>query len=439
MDILREMHDRRIGLSDANNFFVSCERRANPSLKGVPVVVLSNNDGCVVSRSNEAKALGIKMGQPFFQIRDFASHYGVAVCSGNMRLYKQVSGEIREVYKRFSSDIEVYSIDECFFNMVLLSVKDPVAYARSIRETVLKECDIPVSVGIAPTKTLAKLASEYAKKHEATGGVFHFNATRYRDKEFMKSFSLEDIWGIGRKTHEDLSFRGYKTALDLQEADELFVKKRYGLPILCTAKELKGFLCYPLTPKKQKQKQICVSRSFGTRVTEMADLKNALVCFATAAAKTLRDTKQKARLLSFFAATNRFDASYRSFREDVVVKHGTSSDGEILASLDSVMGQLFHEGLAYKKAGVVLSNLVDCEAGTQLSLFDEVNEHEQKHDKAMEAIDKLNSQIGHIAVKPAALFDKNVTWKSKSDFKSREEKGMSTAEQLRFQSNAEDY
>lgn len=446
MDILKEMHDRRIGLSDANNFFVSCERRENSKLKGVPVVVLSNNDGCVVSRSNEAKALGIKMGQPFFQIKQFAEHYGVVVCSGNMSLYKKVSAEIREVYKRFSSDLEVYSIDECFFNMALLAEKDPVSYAQKIRLSVLSECDIPVSIGIAPTKTLAKLASEYAKKHEDCNGVFYFDASRYKDKEFMSKFGVEDIWGIGRKSYDDLTFRGIKTAKDLQEADELFIKKRYGTPMLCTAKELKGFMCYPLMPRRPKQKQICVSRSFGARVTEREDLRNALICFAVAAAKTLRGTKQKARSFTFYAATNRFNADYCSLSEEVIIKNGTSSDKEILAALDSVIDKLFREGLAYKKAGVVLNNLIDCEDGFQLSLFDEENKKEQKQDKAMEAIDKLNSQIGHVAVKPATLFDTSVTWKSKSDFKSKKGEGtrestknQKKTEQLRFQSNAEDY
>ncbi len=439
MNIRDELYDRRIGLSDANNFFVSCERRANSKLKGVPVVVLSNNDGCVVSRSNEAKALGIKMGQPFFQIKQFVEHYGVAVCSGNMALYKKISAEIREVYKRFCPDIEVYSIDECFFNMALLAEKDAVAYAQKIRSSVLNECDIPVSIGIAPTKTLAKLASEYAKKHKECNGVFFFAAVHYNDKDFMSKFGVEDIWGIGRKSFDDLTFRGIKTAKDLQEADELFIKKRYGTPLLCTAKELKGFLCYPLVPKRPKQKQICVSRSFGARVTTREDLQNALICFAVAAAKTLRATKQKARSLTFYAATNRFNADYCSLAEEVIIKNGTSSDKEILASLDSVMDKLFREGLAYKKAGVVLNNLIDCEDGVQLSLFDEENEGRQKEDRAMEAIDKLNSELGHIVVKPAALFDNSVTWKSRADFKSKENKETTKTEQLRFQSNAEDY
>ena len=439
MDILGKLHDRRIGLSDANNFFVSCERREDSKLKGVPVVVLSNNDGCVVSRSNEAKSLGIKMGQPFFQIKQFVEHYGVAVCSGNMSLYKKVSAEIREVYKRFCPDIEVYSIDECFFNMALLAEKDPVSYAQKIRSTVLTECDIPVSIGIAPTKTLAKLASEYAKKHEECGGVFFFDAVHYMDKDFMSNFGVADIWGIGKKSYNDLTFRGIKTARDLQEADELFIKKRYGTPMLCTAKELNGFLCYPLVPRRPKQKQICVSRSFGTRVTDRENLRNALICFTVAAAKTLRATKQKARSLTFYAATNRFNADYCSLSEEVTIKNGTSSDREILAALDSVIDKLFRSGLAYKKAGVVFSNLIDCEDGFQLSLFDEENNSQQKQDRAMEAIDKLNSQIGHVAVKPAALFDTSVTWKSRADFKSKKSNEVTKTEQLRFQSNADDY
>ena len=213
--------DRAIALADCNNFFASCERRVNPLLENRPVVVLSCNDGCVIARSNEVKKIGIKMGEPYFRIKDTLKYYNVAVRSTNMPLYQEVSAEVMARIKIYTDAIEQYSIDECFFNMGIANITDPVAYCLRIRKDILCKCRIPVSIGIAPTKTLCKLAAEYAKHHDDSGGVYWLSSEKYNDYDYMSQFKCGDVWGIGNKTEKKLALQGVRNAAEFTRLDEV--------------------------------------------------------------------------------------------------------------------------------------------------------------------------------------------------------------------------
>jgi DNA polymerase V len=402
------MHDRMIALADCNNFFVSCERRADPSLDGVPVVVLSSNDGCVISRSNEAKELGVKMGAPYFKVRDFLSANGVAVRSSSVSLYRDMSAEVMDRVRRYSDTIEVYSIDECFFNMAIASVRDPVEYCRALREAVWNSCRIPLSVGIAPTKTLCKLASEYAKKHVETGGVFWLDRSAYDDAGFMRRFLCRDIWGIGAARAKRLEDRGVMTAADFMRKDDMWVKCVLDSAALYTLWELKGRLMYPIISESSDPKSVRVSRSFGSPLVAYDDLLSPLLCFVSAAVRQLRMSRQAARRMSVYIETSRFVrcGCYSASRE-AVFPEPKFWDADFMSVAKDLLGEIYVPGYKYKRCGVVLSSLSDMSRGAQTSLFEErggLPICERKR-RAANAVDLINAECGGSVIKPAVLFD----------------------------------
>ena len=437
------MHDRRIALADCDNFFVSCERRADASLAGRPVVVLSGNDGCVISRSNEAKSLGVAMGSPYFKISRMLAYNGVAVRSANHRLYREISGEVMSLISRFTDVQEVYSIDECFFNIGIPSIKDPAAYAREVRRAVWERCRIPVSIGIAPTKTLAKLGADYAKKHAESRGVFAVDAVRYNDARFMGQFSCRDVWGVGARLANALSLCGVRTAARLAAQDDARIKSRFGLPLLNTVWELRGFSVYPIAPYRAKQKSVLVSRSFGTAVTTFAQLADAISAFAVAAGARMRSTGQSAGRMRVFAATSRFSKGYYANMKERDFDPPISCDAELIGASRAMLREIYIEGKAFKKCGVMLSRLVDESMGEQRSLF--ADEARERRKRAAAAVDRVNREIGHPAVKPAILSEipaAEKVWHPRADY-TRSSKDSAHAEQrdkpLRFQSAAEDF
>jgi len=402
------MHDRMMALADCNNFFVSCERRADSSLDGVPVVVLSSNDGCVISRSNEAKMLGVRMGVPYFKVRDFLAANKVTVRSSSVSFYSEVSAEVMDCIKRHSDAVEVYSIDECFFNMAIASVSDPAAYCRSLRNAVWDSCRIPVSIGIAPTKTLCKLASEHAKKHAETGGVFWLDRSVYDDAGFMGRFLCRDIWGIGAARAKRLEDHGVLTAADFMRKDEMWVRSVFDSAALYTLWELKGRLMYPIISESSDPKSVRVSRSFGSPLVAYEDLLSPLRCFVSAAARQLRMSRQAARRMSIHIETSRFmrGGCYAASR-DAVFPEPKFWDADFISAAEDILRDIYVPGYKYKKCGVVLSSLSDISCAAQMSLFEERAGSSlcERKRNAADAVDAINAECGRSVIKPAVLYD----------------------------------
>ena len=439
-----QRHDRSLALADCNNFFVSCERRLNNDLDGRPVVVLSSNDGCVISRSNEVKKMGIRMGDPYFKIRDMLAFNGVAVRSTNMSLYQEVSAEVMSVIKLYTDAAEIYSIDECFFNIAVSSVRDPVRHCRTIKKDIWDKCRIPVSIGIAPTKTLSKLATEYAKKNEETGGVFWMERVRYMDMSFMSQFGCGDVWGIGRRISERLSKCGIKTAADFIKKDEMWIKKTFGIMTLYTSWELKGHRAHELEACRKPPKSIMVSRSFGDPITEYEEMLDPMLCFTVSAGRQLRKAGQTAGKMSVFISTSRFDREkYYANGREASFASPVSLDSELMGCAERMLREIFIPGYKYKRCGVILSDFSDISAGRQTVLFDEAEEDYRKL-RVASAVDSINRELRQGIIKPAILFDApdhEKKWAPRSEFKSEggRKKDSPLPEGLRFQNHSEDF
>ena len=344
-------------LADCNNFFASCERVFRPELNGKPVIVLSNNDGCAVARSNEAKALGIKMGDPYFKIRPLIERNGVAVFSSNFALYGDMSRRVQEVLSGFAPAVEVYSIDESFLDLNGLAV-DFDAYAKTISRTCRRLTAIPVSVGIAPTKTLAKIASKLCKQYPRLQGGCYL----YRPEDIekvLRKFPVEDVWGVGRRSVRKLADMGVKTAWDYVRLPEAAVRRIFALPGFRTWQELKGIPCIEFEDLLEPRQSICISRSFAHDVKELPEFTEQVVTFAARAAEKLRSQHSLALQMQVFALTNRFkgdqpqacDSQLHTFPE------ATSDYRTILTEAARTARQLFRPGYAYKKAGVIFTRL----------------------------------------------------------------------------------
>jgi len=442
-------------LADCNNFFVSCERVFRPDLVGKPVIVLSNNDGCAVSRSNEAKALGIKMGDPLFKIRDIVERNGVAVFSSNFPLYGDMSRRVQEVLSRFSPAVEVYSIDEAFLDLRGLGTGDisgrerfpdtiatlgeregPTKWEGSTKETVPEastlphspvpgtdfaalarrisaECwkctSIPVSVGIAPTKTLAKIASKLCKKYpKLEGGCF---LHRPEDIEkVLRQFPVEDVWGIGRRSARKLGPMGIRTAWDFTCLSETQVLRMFHLPGLRTWKELRGVPCIAFEDVIEPKQSICVSRSFVHEISDLAGLREQVANFAYSAAEKLRRQKSYCQELAVFALTNRFrEDAPQAFSSALVTLPEPSNDYRVLVSAalracqrmwngsDSAAAR----GLAYKKAGVLLGRIGQ-EANPSLFVQSDApigSEAAERNERLSGALDAISAAYGRGTVR----------------------------------------
>ena len=291
-------------LADCNNFFASCERVFRPELNGKPVIVLSNNDGCAIARSNEAKALGIKMGDPYFKIKPIIERNNVAVFSSNFALYGDMSARIQEVLRGFAPSVEVYSIDEAFLDLTGVEA-DFDALAKTISRECRRLTAIPVSVGISPTKTLAKIASKLCKKYpKLQGGCYMW---RPRDIEkVLRTFPVEDVWGIGRRSVKKLAEMGVKTAWDYTQLQETTVRKLFNLPGFRTWKELRGIPCIEFEDMIEPKQSICISRSFAHEVTTLQEFTEQVATFASRATAKLRAQNTLATEMAVFAMTNRF-------------------------------------------------------------------------------------------------------------------------------------
>ena len=385
-------------LADCNNFFVSCERVFRPDLYGKPVIVLSNNDGCAVARSNEAKALGIKMGDPFFKIKHIIDKHNVAVFSGNMTLYGDMSQRVRWVLEEFAPSIEVYSIDEAFLDLRGIEGVDFDSYAKQISSQCWKLTSIPVSVGIAPTKTLAKIASKLCKQYPKLRGGCYMHRPQDIEK-VLRKFPIEDVWGIGRRSSLKLHSIGIKSAYDFTLLPETTVRRMFGLNGLRTWKELKGDACIEFEDGFEAKQSICVSRSFAKEIYDVDQLCEQVANFASSMAEKLRNQGSVACEMTVFAYTNRFkeDAPQAYVTQLVNFLNPTSDQRVIVTSSVSAMKEIFKSGFGYKKAGVVATHILAADDVVP-SLFENSQVLEKEH-KITAALDAINGSFGKGTVK----------------------------------------
>jgi len=379
-------------LVDCNNFYVSCERVFNPQLEGKPVVVLSNNDGCIVARSNEAKALGIKMGEAFFKFCNVIEHHGVFVFSSNYTLYGDMSRRVFATLARFAPEIEIYSIDEAFLNLTGFEKGNVTAYGQKIRATVKQWTGIPVSIGIAQTKTLAKIAGHVAKYSAKVEGVLDLTIPEYR-KEALAVTPVGNVWGIGRRLSKRLTAKGIETALQLSEVDDGWIRKQMGIMGVRMVHELCGVSCFPLQLSAPPKKGITCSRSFGRPVTTLNEMKEAVAAYASRAAVELRKQNSVAGHLTVYMMTNRFKVKEPRHNEEVSIKLPVATDntGELIHYASGAVEKIFKRGYKYKKAGVILTELSPA-CQSQTDMFDSLDR--DRMEKLMDALDAVNVQMG---------------------------------------------
>lgn len=388
-------------LADCNNFYASCERVFRPDLQGKPIIVLSNNDGCAVARSNEAKALGIKMGDPLFKIRDIVEKHNVAVFSGNMALYGDMSQRVRWVLEEYAPTVEVYSIDEAFLDLRGMNDIDFDAYAKKISSECWRLTSIPVSVGIAPTKTLAKIASKLCKQYPKLRGGCYMHRAQDIEK-VLRKFPIEDVWGIGRKTARKLHDRNISTAWEFTQMDEGLVRGMFGIVGLRTWQELCGIPSIEFEDTIEAKQSICVSRSFAKEITEPGELAEQVANFAASAAEKLRAQHSACVEMMVFAYTNRFKENEPQTYGSVLVSYpqATNDHRAIVAAAVNATREVYKKGYGYKKAGVVISKLIP-ESGVVRSLFAD-NAAIERESRLSSAMDAINHAFGRGAVKIGA-------------------------------------
>lgn len=358
-------------LVDCNNFYVSCEKLFRPDLRHIPVVVLSNNDGCVVSRSKEAKALGIKMGVPVHHISSDIRRHGIQVFSSNYALYGDMSRRVMTTLEALAPRVDVYSIDEAFLDLSGISRVMPFEdFGRQVKDTVYQNAGLPVCVGIAPTRTLAKLANYAAKKYPATHGVVDLTE-QARQRRLMARVPVEEVWGVGRKLSLKLQGMGIVTALQLADTHLATLRKRFSVVLERTARELNGVPCIPWENAPSPKKQIMCSRSFGQPLQKLRDLEEGVAHFATRATEKLRGSRQYAGELMVFIRTNPFKATAPQYSQSSSIRLlKPSQDSRIIVQQAlELLRSMYREGFDYAKAGVMLGDLVD-ETGVQEGLFE---------------------------------------------------------------------
>lgn len=383
-------------LCDCNNFYASCERVFNPSLIGQAVIVLSNNDGCVIARSNEAKALGIKMGQPLYQVKELIEKRKVAVFSANFALYGDLSRRVMETLREFAPALEIYSIDEAFMDLRGIDVNSLSEFGLRVSKTVKKHTGIPLSVGIAPTKTLAKIASKLCKQYPKLNGACVMHRKEDIDK-VLKKFPIEDVWGIGRRYSKMLNSIGVQSAWDFTQLSPELVRKKMSVVGLRTWRELQGTPCIEIETVLPDKQQICTSRSFAKEITDLEELKTAISNFTVTCSEKLRKQKCVCGELNVFIYTNRFRSDMPQHYENKIVRLEVPTDSslELVKYAINALSQIFHEGYGYKKAGVILSR-ISPKSGQQTQLFDTVDR--DKHNRIMEVVDTVNKHQGRRSI-----------------------------------------
>ena len=398
-------------LVDCNNFYASCERVFQPKLEGKPVAVLSNNDGCVIARSNEVKALGIEIGVPYFKIKHLIQQHGIAIFSSNYTLYGDMSARVMDTLREFTSDVEVYSIDEAFCDLSGFTHYNLDDYCHTLRRKVKQWTGIPVSIGVAKTKTLAKLANRIAKK---AGGVLVLDNPDVIHAVLAR-VDVGDVWGIGGQSTKLLNRHGVRTAFDFAHLPDQWIRKNMSVVGLRTAHELRGIPCIPIEDAPKPKQSIIVSRSFGQPVTTRTEMLEAIISYTIRAGEELRDQGLVAKHIQVFLTTNRFnhDAPYANAitREFPIA---TSYTPELIDYATNGIKRIYRQGFRYKKCGVMMMGLTS-QHTPQFDMFETQNR--DKQDSLMAALDTINARWGSNTMVYAGAGIKK-PWAMKRDLKS---------------------
>ncbi|HCU1807326.1 TPA: Y-family DNA polymerase [Klebsiella aerogenes] len=381
-------------LCDVNSFYASCETVFRPDLRGRPVVVLSNNDGCVISRSAEAKPF-VKMGEPYFKQKDIFRHHGVVCFSSNYELYADMSNRVMTTLEEMSPRCEKYSIDEVFCDLTgVHNCRVLTEFGHELRATVRQRTHLTVGVGIAQTKTLAKLANHAAKRwQQQTGGVVDLSNAE-RQRKLMAALPVEEVWGVGRRIAKRLETMGIRTVLQLADTDIRFIRKHFNVVLERTVRELRGEPCLELEEFAPVKQEIICSRSFGHRITEYEEMRQAICSYASRAAEKLRQEHQYCRFISVFVKTSPFapDERYYANNASVTLLTPTQDSRDIIAAATRCLDAIWQSGCRYQKAGVMLGDFYS-QGVAQLNLFDE-NAPRKNSQKLMEVLDRLNAEDG---------------------------------------------
>ena len=405
----------KIALVDCNSFYVSCERLFNPSIIKKPVVVLSSNDGCVISRSTEAKTLDIKMGEPYFKVEKIVKKNDVKIFSSNYSLYGDISRRVMKTLKQFSPQIEIYSIDEAFLNLSSIKDENLLEYGNKIRKTVLKWTGIPTSIGIATTKTLSKAANHIAKEEKT--GVINFINSQQIDK-LLAGIKINDVWGIGRQLTKFYIKNGIDTAYQLKNISNSWIKKSTNVFGSRTAMELRGISCISLEIHQEKRKNCCVSRSFGKKVTELEALKESITTHCLNAAEKIRIDNQTVKKITVFIRTSPFqkDKNYYANVKDIDLPIRTNDSIELIKQALIALKYIYKKGYRYQKTGIIFSGLRDVSIYKK-NLFSTISSEEQRI-RLMKAIDYTNAKYGRnsLSIAQAGL---NKGWNIKKQHSSK--------------------
>ncbi len=398
-------------LVDCNNFYASCERVFNPNLQGKPVAILSNNDGCVIARSDEVKNLGLPMGAPAFKYKSFFKANKVHVFSSNYPLYGDMSSRVMKILEQFTPDVEVYSIDEAFLQFKGFDHYKLDAYGHDIRNRVLKWTGIPTCVGIAPTKALSKVANKIARKFpKETGGVYVIDTEEKRIKA-LKWTSIDNVWGIGHALHKRLAQKQIKTAYDFVQLPDLWVRKTFSITEWKLKKDLEGISKIEMDQVKNKR-AIATTRSFETTLTDLGDLKERISTFASSCAEKLRRQNSSCHMLVVFLRSDRFKANSKQYRASTMVSIPFPTDSSLVLSSSAVraISSIYKKGIHYKKAGVILTGIVPT-YNHQLQMF---THEDARHKPLMHAIDRVNKKYNAPKLKLANQ-DLARTWKMRQE------------------------
>lgn len=395
------VHEPAIALIDCNAFYCSCERLWRPDLLRTPIVVLSNNDGCVISRTTEAKALGIKMGAPYFKIRNDLKRWGVVAFSSNYALYGDMSQRVMSIIESMVPSAEVYSIDECFAD--LTGITGPLEpMGRDIRRRVLRDTGIPVGVGIATTKTLAKLANYAAKRwQKQTGGVVDIRDPVRRDK-LLRATDVGEVWGVGRRMNEHLTGMGIKTAWDLAQADAWTLRKQFSVVIEKTARELRGTPCLQLEEAEPPKQEICCSRMFGSRLTAIEPIREAVASYAARGAEKLRKQQSLCKRVRVGIRTGMFNPNEPRYANGALCELPYPTDDTRLITAAAIAGldRIYREGYAYSKAEILLVDL--CRRGDYTGdLFAPIQA--DSSERLMGVMDQINGRWGRGTLRPGRV------------------------------------
>jgi DNA polymerase V len=409
---------RSIALVDCNNFYVSCERVFNPKLEGKPIVVLSNNDGCAVARSNEVKALGVKMGQPWFQLKDLARQHGIVAFSSNYGLYADMSNRVMSILADFSPDQEVYSIDECFLDITGFQSRDLTQYGQQIRSRIKQWTGLPVCVGVGASKTLAKLANHIAKKNVQFNGVCDLNAMSAQEQnEWLGQIEVGEVWGIGRRLAPKLEDIGIATVLDLKRSDTATLRSQFSVVMEKIIRELNGVVCVELEDMRAPKKQIISSRSFGIPVTELESLEQSITLYVSRAAEKLRRQQSYAGSIHIYIRTSPFNETEPHYSNGMTIPLPEQTDDSMQLTRVALWGlrKIYRGGYRYQKAGVMLSEIVSKE-GRQIDLF-QLSARSSRSGSLMTVLDQINGLMGKQSLKLASEGFRQ-PWKMKQGNKS---------------------